>query len=90
MLSKYPLGNHFHPFFFKIDRCSVEGKYLCRNGGVCTYNHQNDEFVCVCPESYEGNYCETGNYDLSRRSISNPYNISCYQYVFDVLIGMKF
>ena len=59
--------------FFKIDRCSVEGKYLCRNGGVCTYNHQNDEFVCVCPESYEGNYCETGNYDLSRRSISNPY-----------------
>ena len=70
----------------------MEGKYLCRNGGVCKYDHQNDEFVCVCPESYKGNHCENGNYDLSSRSISNPYKyyISYIQYVFDVLIGMKF
>ena len=43
-----------------LDKCSPGGVYLCRNGGICKYNETQHEVTCFCPDSHEGNYCETG------------------------------
>ena len=47
-------------FYLYLDICSPNGTYLCRNGGVCKYDHLKDEAHCACPYSYEGKYCEIG------------------------------
>ena len=46
--------------FFVLDKCSPEGIYLCKNGGMCIFDEAYANIKCLCPYSYGGNYCEKG------------------------------
>lgn len=51
----------FNDFFSVcyIDKCSL---IECKNEGTCDI--QNGKAVCICPDKYTGNNCETGLYDI--------------------------
>ena len=37
----------------------MEKECQCENGGTC--EELEDQTVCICPEGFNGEYCEQGN-----------------------------
>ena len=64
------------------DRCSPYGDYICKNGGTCTIN-QDEDVKCHCPLSHNGIYCESGIMLISR--VNYPLPIIVF-YMYHALI----
>ena len=64
---------YIQQFLFLSDKCSPEGIYVCKNGGMCNFDEANDNIKCLCPYSYGGDYCEKG-IDLSSNVVYIYFN----------------
>ena len=51
--------------FHLVDKCEVDGKSVCENGGYCSVNSFG-ESICICPKLFEGQHCEIGKCDLRK------------------------
>ncbi|XP_038629198.1 hyaluronan-binding protein 2-like isoform X2 [Scyliorhinus canicula] len=51
-----------------IRTCSINP---CKNGGICRIGRTRRSFVCMCPKSFTGQYCETDTNDCYEENGEN-------------------
>ena len=52
-----PISN-IHVLVFSLAANNPCGTSNCQNGGTC-FQNEFGTTICLCPESYQGDYCET-------------------------------
>ena len=40
-----------------VEKCIVDGRSICENGGECSVDEEGNT-RCTCPNEFEGNHCE--------------------------------
>lgn len=53
-----PFYGHQCQFQKQKDNPSACFNIICRNGGTCNYDARSQHDLCICPESYHGDFCE--------------------------------